>query len=96
MCRDLIGYFNQVGGQPSGSAYIEGDKAYWRVHPEYKMRRDVYLQEGAWLERIKELLVRRVLPEIGRCFNFQVSQHEVFKLVCYDAQTGGLFPPAPR
>ena len=93
MCGELIGYFNQVGGQPSGSAYIEGDKAYWRVHPEYKMRRDVYLKEGVWLERIKELLVRRVLPEIKRCFNFQVSQHEVFKLVCYDAQTGGYFRP---
>ncbi len=93
MCGDLIAYFNQLGGQPSGSAYIEGDKAYWRVHPEYKMRRDVFLKEGGWLERIKELLVRRVLPEIYRCFNFQVSQHEVFKLVCYDAQHGGYFRP---
>ena len=34
-----------------------------------------------------------MLPEIKRCLNFQVTQHEVFKLVCYDAKTGGYFRP---
>ncbi|MGH8283146.1 MAG: 2OG-Fe(II) oxygenase [Gammaproteobacteria bacterium] len=92
-CTELITYFEQVGGQPSGTAYIEGDKALWRLDPAVKMRRDVYIKEGAWLERVKEVLVRRVLPEIKLCFQYQVTQHEVFKLVCYDAQTGGYFHP---
>lgn len=93
MCAELTAYFEQQGGQPSGTAYIEGDKAYWRQDPSVKLRRDVYIKDGPWLERIKEVVARRVLPEIQRCFNYRVTQHEVFKLVCYDADTGGYFRP---
>jgi len=87
-CRDLIAYFEETGGTPSGTAYVEGDKAMWKPDPDVKMRRDVYIDGGPWLERVKEALVRRVLPEIQRCFNFQVTQHEVFKLIRYDAGAG--------
>lgn len=92
-CRELVAYFEQQGGQPSGIAHLEGDTAYWRPDPSVKMRRDLYIREGTWLERIKEVVMRRVLPEIQRCFHYRVTQHEVFKLVCYDAQTGGYFRP---
>jgi predicted 2-oxoglutarate/Fe(II)-dependent dioxygenase YbiX len=87
-CQGLIDHFEESGGTPSGTAYIEGDKALWKPDPSVKMRRDVYLQEGPWVERVKDALVRRVLPEIQRCFNFQVTQHEVFKLIRYDAGAG--------
>ena len=93
MCAELETFFEQQGGQPSGTAYIDGDKAYWRPDPAVKMRRDVYIKEGPWLERIQEVVTRRVLPEIQRCFHYRVTRHEVFKLVCYDAQTGGYFRP---
>lgn len=93
MCTELIGYFEKEGGKPSGTAYVEGNKAYWKLDPAVKMRSDVYLQEPALLERVKERLVRRVLPEIRRCFNYQVTKHEVFKLSCYNAETGGYFRP---
>ncbi|HVC36921.1 MAG TPA: 2OG-Fe(II) oxygenase [Gammaproteobacteria bacterium] len=92
-CGELIALFEKDGGQPSGVAHIEGDKALWQPNATVKMRRDVYIKNGAWLERIKGVLVKRVLPEIKRCFNYQVTQHEVFKLVCYDASTGGYFRP---
>ncbi|HEX5339863.1 MAG TPA: 2OG-Fe(II) oxygenase [Gammaproteobacteria bacterium] len=92
-CGDLIALFEESGGQPSGVAHIEGDNAYWEPDPSLKIRRDVYLTEGIWLERVRGRLMRRVLPEIKRCFNFQVTQHEVFKLIRYDADTGGYFRP---
>ena len=87
-CEGLIAYFEETGGTPSGTAYIEGDKALWKPDPSVKMRRDVYLEGGPWLDKVKDVLVRRVLPEIQRCFNFQVTQHEVFKLIRYDAGAG--------
>lgn len=93
LCDELIAYFEREGGKPSGTAFVEGNKAYWRLDPSVKMRSDVYLQAPALLERVKERLVRRVLPEIQRCFNYQVTQHEVFKLACYDSGTGGYFRP---
>ncbi len=87
-CRDLIAHFEETGGTPSGTAYVEGDKALWKPDPSVKMRRDVYIDGGVWLDRVKDALVRRVLPEIQRCFSFQVTQHEVFKLIRYDAGAG--------
>jgi hypothetical protein len=88
LCDGLISHFEETGGTPSGTAYIEGDKALWKPDPSVKMRRDVYLDGGPWLDKVKDALVRRVLPEIQRCFNFQVTQHEVFKLIRYDAGAG--------
>lgn len=91
-CEGLIAFFEETGGQPSGVAQIDGNNANWRPDPSVKMRRDVYLGEGVWLERVREMLVRRVLPEIERCFNFRVTQHEVFKLIRYDADAGYFRP----
>ena len=92
LCRGLVALFEETGGTPSGVAYIKGDQANWKPDPAVKMRRDIYLQEGPWLERVKDALVRRVLPEIQRCFNFQVTQHEVFKVIRYD-EGAGYFRP---
>ncbi len=91
-CDGLIGLFEETGGTPSGVAYVKGDTADWKPDPAVKMRRDIYLQEGPWLERVKDALVRRVLPEIQRCFNYQVTQHEVFKVIRYDAGAGYFRP----
>jgi predicted 2-oxoglutarate/Fe(II)-dependent dioxygenase YbiX len=91
-CDGLIAFFEETGGQPSGVARIDGDTANWKPDPSVKMRRDVYLTEGVWLDRVREMLVRRVLPEIDRCFSFRVTQHEVLKLIRYD-ETGGYFRP---
>ena len=88
LCDGLIAHFEETGGTPSGTAYVEGDKALWKPDPSVKMRRDVYLEGGPWLDKVRDALVRRVLPEIQRCFNFQVTQHEVFKLIRYDEGAG--------
>ncbi len=92
-CDELIALFEKDGGHPSGVSYLEGDKATWKPDPEVKIRRDFYLTEEYWINRIREMLMRRVLPEIQRCFNYQVTQHDPFKLICYDAETGGYFRP---
>lgn len=91
-CDGLISFFEETGGKPSGVAHIDGDKASWTPDPSVKMRRDVYLGEGVWLDRVRQMLIRRVLPEIERCFNFRVTQHEVFKLIRYD-EGAGYFRP---
>ena len=91
-CAGLIGHFEETGGTPSGVSYVRGDTANWKPDPSVKMRRDIYLKEGLWLERVKDVLVRRVLPEIQRCFNYQVTQHEVFKVIRYDADAGYFRP----
>ncbi|HEV7165970.1 MAG TPA: 2OG-Fe(II) oxygenase [Gammaproteobacteria bacterium] len=92
LCAGLIAHFEETGGTPSGTAYVKGDTADWKPDPSVKMRRDIYLKEGVWLDRLKDALVRRALPEIQRCFNFRVTQHEVFKVIRYDAGAGYFRP----
>lgn len=91
-CTGLIALFEETGGTPSGVAYVQGDTANWKPDPSVKMRRDIYLTEGPWLDRVKQTLVQRVLPEVQRCFNYQVTQHEVFKVIRYDAGAGYFRP----
>ena len=91
-CEGLIALFEETGGTPSGTAYVHGDQADWKPDPKVKMRRDIHLQDGPWLDRVKDAMVKRVLPEINRCFNFQVTQHEVFKVIRYDAGAGYFRP----
>ena len=92
LCEGLIAHFEETGGTPSGVAYVHGDQAAWKPDPSVKMRRDLYLQDGPWVDRVKDALVRRVLPEIHRCFSFQVTQHEPFKVIRYDAGAGYFRP----
>lgn len=92
LCDGLIALFEETGGTPSGVAYVKGETADWKPDPSVKMRRDIYLQEGPWLAKVKDALVRRVLPEIHRCFNYPVTQHEVFKVIRYDAGAGYFRP----
>ncbi|HWP94609.1 MAG TPA: 2OG-Fe(II) oxygenase [Gammaproteobacteria bacterium] len=93
-CAELIAAFERDGGQPSGVYYIENGQATWKPDPTIKARRDYYLpEEDPLTNRIRDLLARRVLPEVKRCFNYQILQHEPFKLIRYDGDTGGYFRP---
>jgi predicted 2-oxoglutarate/Fe(II)-dependent dioxygenase YbiX len=92
-CDELMDRFRRHGGTPSGVTYIEGDKMHWEPNPSIKMRKDYFIEDQRCEEKIKALLARRVLPEIQKCFNYTVTQHERFKLICYESETGGYFRP---
>ncbi|MCG8433096.1 MAG: 2OG-Fe(II) oxygenase [Gammaproteobacteria bacterium] len=95
-CSELIHFFehDRHGGEPSGVIHFTGDKQEWRADPDTKIRRDVYFEEGnEYHEEIKRLVAQRVLPEIELCFNFRVTRHDPFRLICYDSSTGGYFRP---
>ncbi len=59
--------------------------------PNVKLRRDHQLQDPELARAVVEAVSRRVLPGIGGAFNYQVTQFEAFKVVSYDAETGGYF-----
>lgn len=93
-CNELIDLFDKDGGKPSGVFYFDNGEAKWSPDPNTKIRKDYYVNDNDPInERIKNTLVRRVLPEIQLCFNYTVTQHERFKLICYDSVTGGYFRP---
>lgn len=92
-CDELIELFERDGGHESGVLYLEGNTQRWAPDPGTKIRRDVYLQDDKVQNRIRDIVGRRVLPEIDRCFNYQVTRHEPFKLVRYGGEKAGYFRP---
>jgi peroxiredoxin len=66
-----------------------------RSDSDVKRRTDVLIPEGSNdlnLE-IRDRLLRRVVPEIVKCFQSPVRSYEVARIGCYDAASGGYFRP---
>lgn len=93
LCDELIEIFERDGGQESGVLYLEDGKERWAPDPETKNRRDVYIHDEDTTARLRRQLQRNLLPEIKRCFHFQVTRHEIFKLVRYGGEKPGYFRP---
>ena len=90
-CRELIHHHDTQGAEASGVyKMIDGESVY--VPDEgTKVRTECKIEAGELLQRLESRMQRRVLPEIFKCFQFQVTRYEGFKVVCYDAQAGGHF-----
>ncbi|CCE21721.1 putative oxygenase [Methylotuvimicrobium alcaliphilum 20Z] len=56
-----------------------------------KIRRDHRLSDPDLAQAVNDALVERLLPVIARAFHYSVSRLEGYKVVAYDAATGGYF-----
>lgn len=93
-CAELIDRFNTAGGQPSGVVVHENGKQKLVPDPAVKDRSDYYFEtEDDLFRAMRDRIVQRVLPEIRQYFNYPVTAHDPFRLICYDAATGGYFRP---
>jgi hypothetical protein len=92
-CRTLIGHYESQGGTPSGVMRQVGGQTLL-VQTDYKKRSDVTLPDGGALARgARERIVKRLLPEIRKAFQFDVTWIERYLVACYDGETGGYFRP---
>ena len=91
-CRRLIDVYHERGNIASG---VQGDKADGtaaeRIDPSFKLRRDHTVADSALNAEIKAPIGRRVVPEIAKAFFYPITGYESFRIVCYDAETGGYF-----
>ena len=91
-CKRLIEAYHDGGNVASG---VQQDKADGsggeRIDPKFKLRRDHTVTDPALNAAIRDPVMRLIVPEIAKAFFYQVTNYEVFKIVCYDAETGGYF-----
>ncbi len=91
-CQRLIDVYHERGNVASG---VQGDRAdgagVERINPDFKLRRDHTVADSQLNAEIKAPIGRRVVPEIAKAFFYQVTGFESFRIVCYDAETGGYF-----
>jgi peroxiredoxin/predicted 2-oxoglutarate/Fe(II)-dependent dioxygenase YbiX len=91
-CRELIGVWETQGNEDSGfMKQIEGQTV-GVMDYNHKIRRDHFLtNENPLTGRIKRYLAGRVIPDIIKAFNYEVTRFEDFRIACYDASRGGYF-----
>jgi len=93
-CRRLIDYYHRAGNTDSG-VFTEREVGRSEAvsDPGFKRRRDCLLRDRTLVEQVQARLIRRVVPEIRKAFQFEASRLERLVVACYDVADGGRFGP---
>jgi len=92
ICRRLIDFYDQDGGQPSGTMRQIGGKTV-AVLDSFKSRKDATIQDQSFRNELRSRIQLRLLKQIQRAFQFEATRIERYIVACYDAQDGGYFRP---
>ncbi len=92
-CRSLIDYFESHDKSEGGTWRRVDGKMVNAPNYGVKRRMDHVVDEPEMQARLLRMLGRRVIPEIAVAFQCKIAHAEEFKLVRYDAETGGYFRP---
>ena len=94
LCQTLMTVYETQGNSPTGVQRDRSDgSGAQAMNPDAKVRRDHTVSDPDLNRTIKDLIARRVLPEIEKAFAYRVTHLEVFKIACYEAEAGGHFRP---
>ena len=97
LCRHLIALYEKHGGGESGFMQEKGEKTVGVIDRSFKRRQDYYLDKEEANNKIcaaiREKIVRRLIPEIQKVYQFKVTRMERYLIACYDSQSGGFFRP---
>jgi predicted 2-oxoglutarate/Fe(II)-dependent dioxygenase YbiX/peroxiredoxin len=90
-CAALVRFHDERGGQVSGFMRdIEGRTQL--VHDaKHKIRRDTSIPPGELRDEILRAIRTRLVPEIRKAFQFEVTRVERHLVACYDADSGAHF-----
>jgi peroxiredoxin len=95
LCSTLIAHCEERPGEDSG--FMSTDPAtgetFLKRDPSFKSRRDFHLEDGELRLAIHARILRRLLPEIDKAFQFHVTRIERYLVARYDAAEGGFFGP---
>lgn len=96
-CKELIALYEQNGGYESGFMREVGGKTVGMLDKSFKRRKDFLFDTQPELEKIRTAIrtriKRRLLPEIKKTFQFEVTYLERYLVACYDSESGGFFNP---
>lgn len=94
-CRELIKLYEQHGGKPSGFMRQKGSTTIGMLDPTFKKRKDFMFEDQPEYEplraAIRKRLITRLVPEIFKSFQYDVSRIERYIVACYEGEDGGFF-----
>jgi predicted 2-oxoglutarate/Fe(II)-dependent dioxygenase YbiX/peroxiredoxin len=91
LCADLVARHRASGGFESGFMVERDGMTVQRHDPEHKRRRDWLIEDRILIEACRERVRRRIVPEILRAFQFEVTRIERYVVACYRGEDKGHF-----
>lgn len=91
ICRALIEAYEIAGGQPSGFMRDIDGKTVEVRDPRNKIRSDLILSPGDLRDAVRGRILRRLVPQIRKAFQFAVTRMERDLVACYDGEERGFF-----
>jgi predicted 2-oxoglutarate/Fe(II)-dependent dioxygenase YbiX/peroxiredoxin len=90
-CRMLIEGYEKNGGRESGFMREVDGKTVEVKDRSHKVRSDWTIENEAITRAIQAKFMRRVIPEIKKSYQFDVTRMERYIVACYAAEEGGHF-----
>jgi predicted 2-oxoglutarate/Fe(II)-dependent dioxygenase YbiX len=90
-CQHLIAAYERIGGGESGFMRDQGGRTVGVMDASHKRRRDAFLDDATLKTQIRARLNARLVPEIRRAFQYEVTRLERYVVACYDAADRGFF-----
>jgi predicted 2-oxoglutarate/Fe(II)-dependent dioxygenase YbiX len=90
-CQHLIGLYEAHGGEESGFMREVGGKTVSVQDRNHKVRKDYTIEDPELIRQTQGRILRRVVPEILKVHQFQVTRMERYIVSCYAAEDGGHF-----
>jgi predicted 2-oxoglutarate/Fe(II)-dependent dioxygenase YbiX/peroxiredoxin len=91
LCDFLMRFYQEVGGQDSGFMLDIDGKTTTVLDYRLKRRTDVPVAMPEVRDLVRGQIVRRLLPAIGRYFQFHATRMDRYIVACYDSADGGHF-----
>lgn len=93
LCRELIARYESGETQDSGFMRDVDGKTTLLLDHSHKRRADYHIADEQLQAALRLRLQRRLIPEIAKAFQFQVTRMERYIVSCYDGASGGHFRP---
>ncbi len=93
LCTALIAAYDGAGGKTSGFMVERDGKTHLQFDDGHKKRRDHLLEDAGLIGATRERIRRRIVNEVKKIHQFEVTRMERFLVGCYTAEEGGHFRP---
>jgi len=91
LCNLLMDFYEKNGAKESGFLVDTQGNTTTVVDHRRKQRRDVHIAHADARELVRTQIIRRLLPEIERYFQFKATRMDRDIVACYDSADGGHF-----
>lgn len=93
LCRELIAYYAETGGGPSGVMRDVDGRTHGVLDDTYKKRRDRWVEDERLKDLTRDRIYYRLCQAVFNAFSWKATRIERYLVACYTAEEGGFFSP---